>query len=66
MKRKLTDFNIFETDILIDRIARRILKAEGYKVNTELNLTNSSNPKILLAVKCANDALDEIKIYLNE
>ncbi len=65
-KKHLRDLNYFERILLIDNIARSLASRQGWKINNELYLISSNNPRIKAYVELAKLAIQETEIFLEE
>lgn len=64
--RNINKLGYFERQILIDRIGRKIVEAQGWKVESDGDIQNSINPRLQKSARLAKLALEEIEAYLEE
>lgn len=64
--RNINDLGYFERQTLIDRIGRKIVEAQGWKVEREGDIQSSINPRLQKGASLAEMALEEIEAYLEE
>ena len=64
--RNINNLGYFERQTLIDRIGRKIVEAQGWKVEREGDIQDSENPRLQKGAKLAELALEEIETYLEE
>ena len=64
--KNINDLGYFERQTLIDRIGRKIVEAQGWKVEREGDIQDSVNPRLQKSASLAEMALEEIEIYLEE
>lgn len=64
--KNINDLGYFERQTLIDRIGRKIVEAQGWKVEREGDIQDSVNPRLQKGASLAEMALKEIETYLEE
>ena len=64
--RNIDDLGYFERQTLIDRIGRKIVESQGWKVEREGDIQDSVNPRLQKGARLAELALEEIETYLEE
>ena len=64
--KNINNLGYFERQTLIDRIGRKIIEAQGWKVEREGDIQDSVNPRLQKGAKLAELALEEIETYLEE
>lgn len=64
--RNINDLGYFERQTLIDRIGRKIVESQGWKVEIEGDIQDSLNPRLQKGARLAELALEEIETYLEK
>ena len=64
--KNINNLGYFERQTLIDRIGRKIVEAQGWKVDREGDIQDSVNPRLQKGARLAELALEEIETYLEE
>lgn len=64
--KNINNLGYFERQTLIDRIGRKIIEAQGWKVEREGDIQNSENPRLQKGASIALEVLEEIETYLEE
>ena len=64
--KNINDLGYFERQTLIDRIGRKIVESQGWKIEREGDIQDSVNPRLQKGARFAELALEEIETYLEE
>lgn len=60
------DLGYFERQMLVDRVGRAIAKSQGWQVETNSNILESTNPRLRSCAKLANVVIEEIEAFTEE
>lgn len=64
--RSIHDLGYFEHQILIDRVGRAIAAFQGWQIDFEGNILESSSPRLLSYAELANVVIEDIKVFTEE
>ena len=64
--KNIQDLGYFERQILIDRVGRAIAKVQGWQVDTNSNILESTNPRLCFYANLASVVIEEIEAYTSE
>jgi hypothetical protein len=64
--KNLHNLGYFERQMLIDRVGRAIAKAQGWQVDMNSNIFESTSPRLHSYAKLANVVIEEIEAFTEE
>lgn len=64
--KNLHNLGYFERQMLIDRVGRAIAKSQGWQVDMNSNILESTNPRLRSYVEMAVTTISEIEAYMSE
>lgn len=57
------DLGYFERRILINRVGRALIKAQGWQVNIDANILESQDPRLRSYAELARIAIEEVEAF---
>lgn len=64
--KNLHSLEYFERQILINRVGRTLAKSQGWQVNIDSNILESTNPRLRSYANLARAVIEEIEAYTAE
>lgn len=64
--KNIHNLGYFERQILINRVGRALIKAQGWQVNIDGNIFESQDPRLLSYTELARIAIEEVKAFTEE
>jgi len=61
--KNIHDLGYFERRILIDRVGRALIKAQGWQVNIDGNILESQNPWLHSYAELARVVIEEVEAF---